>query len=389
MESPGRTGGIRVLVADDEPTLLKLFEAALTAAGCRVTTVGDGNAAAAVVEREAFDVILADIQMPGMSGLDLLRIVRTRDLDVPVILMTGWPDVESATDAVELGALRYLVKPISIDVLCEAVERAARLHELATMKRHALALSGGSAALAADKAGLMASFDRALPALTLAFQAIVCPQRRTVFAYEALLRSPEPLLPNPMALLEAGERLDRLHDLGRRVRQLAARAVDHLPAEPLLFVNLHPRDLLDEELLSSKAPLSRRADRVVLEITERAALDGIDDVPGRVARLRELGYRIALDDLGAGYSGLNSFALLEPEFVKLDRSLVVGCSTSDVRRRLIASMTGLCTELGFQVIAEGVETQEDGDTLASLGCSLLQGSLYSNPGPSPATSPWS
>lgn len=388
MESLGRKGDDRVLVVDDEPALLNLISAALTAAGFRVTTAPDGMTAAAIAEREAFEVILSDIQMPGMSGLELLQAVRAHDLDVPIILMTGWPDVETASNAVELGALRYLVKPIPLDVLKDAVERAARLHALARIRRRALELSGSPTSLAADKAGLMASFDRALPTLSLAFQAIVAPARREVFAYEALLRSREPLLPTPLALLEAAERLERLPELGRCVRQLAADALLRLPAESLLFVNLHPQDLLDEDLLSEHAVLSRHAPRVVLEITERAALDGIDDVEGRVKRLRALGYRIALDDLGAGYSSLNSFAQLEPDFVKLDRSLVMGCSTSEVRRRLISSMNTLCAELGLQVIAEGVETPADGDTLASLGCLLIQGSLFSDPGPAPVTPPW-
>ena len=85
----------------------------------------------------------------------------------------------------------------------------------------------------------------------------------------------------------------------------------------------------DHELFSPAAPLSRIASRVVLEITERASLDELGDVAPRLAQLRGLGFRIAIDDLGAGYAGLTSFAQLEPEVVKVDMSLVRGIDSSD------------------------------------------------------------
>jgi EAL domain-containing protein (putative c-di-GMP-specific phosphodiesterase class I) len=154
---------------------------------------------------------------------------------------------------------------------------------------------------------------------------------------------------------------------------------------PLVFVNLHPRDLLDDALYSPQAPLSAVASRVVLEITERAALDDVGDVIGRIARLRKLGFRVALDDLGAGYAGLGSFAQLEPDIVKFDMSLVRDVHLSHTKQRLIDSMTRLFVELGIGVIAEGVETVEERAALSEAGCDLLQGFLFAKPGrPFPA-----
>src|SRR5262249_55449308 len=121
------------------------------------------------------------------------------------------------------------------------------------------------------------------------------------------------------------------------------------------------------------------APRVVLEITERAALDEIKDVRSRVARLRELGFRIALDDLGAGYAGLTAFAHLEPEIVKLDRELIRNLHAEPTKRKVVASMTGLCHDLGMLVVAEGVEVVEERDCLQELGCELLQGYLFARP----------
>jgi EAL domain-containing protein (putative c-di-GMP-specific phosphodiesterase class I) len=151
---------------------------------------------------------------------------------------------------------------------------------------------------------------------------------------------------------------------------------------------VHTRDLLDEDLYRVDAPLTKIADRVVLEITERAAIDDVADVHAHVTNLRRLGFRIAIDDLGAGYAGLSSFAALEPEIVKLDMSLVRNVHESPIRQRLIGSMTSLCIDMGMQVIAEGIESAAECDTVRQSGCNLLQGYLFARPGrqlPEPMT----
>ena len=110
-----------------------------------------------------------------------------------------------------------------------------------------------------------------------------------------------------------------------------------------------------------------------------ATVSEIPDLQARVSKLRELGYRIAVDDLGAGYAGLSSFALLEPDMVKLDMSLVRNIHQSAVRQRMVASMVGLCRDLGNRVVTEGVETVAERDVLAALGCSLMQGYFFAKP----------
>jgi EAL domain-containing protein (putative c-di-GMP-specific phosphodiesterase class I) len=153
-----------------------------------------------------------------------------------------------------------------------------------------------------------------------------------------------------------------------------------VPPSTLLFVNLHARDLTDESLAEPSSPLSSIASRVVFEITERASLDEVKDVRGTVTRLREMGFRIALDDLGAGYAGLTSFAHLEPEFVKLDMSLVRDVHQNAVKQKLVRSMARLCKDMGITVVAEGIEVVEERDSVVDLGCDLLQGYLLARPG---------
>lgn len=332
-------------------------------------------------------VVVSDISMPEMSGVELLRTIRAHDADLPVVLVTGLPAIDSATDAVEYGAFKYIVKPFEPEVLRLAVERARKLYRLARMKREALKLLGANA-ISADRAGLEASFDSALESMWMAFQPILRATDGTVFGYEALLRTEEPTLIRPDLVVDAAERLSSLPRLGRKVRELAATAMSRAEPGAALFINLHPLDLADEELFDAMAPLSQIASRVILEVTERAAIEQVDAVERRVSQLRERGFRIAVDDLGAGYAGLSSFALLEPEIVKLDVSLLRDIDQSPVKQKLVASMTTLCKDMGFLVVAEGIETPAERDCVVAQGCDLLQGFLFARPGRPFPTASW-
>ena len=368
-----------VLLVDDDAILLASYGRALGAVGFAVERAENGRGAVELLQRRRFDAVLSDIAMPQLDGIGLLRAVREHDLDVPVVLMTGSPSLETAERAVEYGAMRYLRKPIDRGLLVSAVEQAVRLGRLARIKREALDLVGDRELRVGDRAGLELSFNRALQGLWMAYQPIVQFSTRSVHAYEALLRSSDTTLPHPGAILGAAERLGRLAELGRLVRRQIATTVKDSEI-PRCFINLHPRDLLDDDLFDVDAPLSRIAGRVVLEITERASLAEIKDLPARTGALRKLGYRIAVDDLGAGYAGLASIAQLEPEVMKIDMALVRNVDREPTKQKLVSAITNLCKQMDVGVIAEGVETAEERATVGRLGCDLLQGYLFAKPG---------
>lgn len=370
----------RVLIVDDDEQVLRLHAGVLSKGGFHVEAAANGEAAMVALQRTPFDVILSDIDMPGMSGIRLLERVRSFDVDVPVILITGAPSLETAVQALERGALRYLAKPTDVSTLLKVAHDAVRLHRIARAKRQALALVDVDGHFAGDLAAVKVTFERALASMRMAFQPIVSWSARRVVAYEALLRSSEPALPTPDAVLDAAERLGRVHELGRRVRQLATQSLVDLPEGLDLFLNIHALDLLDDELLTPQSVLARCAERVTLEVTERRPLDRVRDVRRRIRTVRDLGFRLALDDFGAGYGGLTSFALLEPEVVKMDIRLVHGIEREPVKRNLVKTMAQMCRELGIVVIAEGIETVAERDELAAVGCDLMQGFLFSRPG---------
>jgi EAL domain-containing protein (putative c-di-GMP-specific phosphodiesterase class I) len=369
-----------LLVADDEDALRRGVVRILTAAGFDVVEAKDGLEATEQFAQGSFDAILTDLWMPNLSGIGVLRAVRETDLMIPVLLMSVAPNVEAAVDALRYGATDFITKPADPKQLERKVRRAVDLHHLAIAKQEAMRELGSTLVGASDRAGLEVAFERAVSSLYLAYQPIVDIESKTIYGYEALLRGEEPALPSPEAVLEAAERLGRLPEVGRMVRARAPVPLPLAAPEALLFVNLHAIDLMDETLFDTASPLARVASRVVLEITERASLDHVPDARATTARLRAMGFRIAIDDLGAGYAGLTSFAQLEPEFVKLDMTLVRDVQLSPVKQKLISKMISLCADMGIIIIAEGIETDEERAVLTSLGCRYLQGYLFARPG---------
>lgn len=325
-------------------------------------------------------VIVTDLNMPQLTGIDFLRGVRRFDQDVPVVILTGFPSLETAIEAMHYGGFRYLTKPVPAAELVAAVRDGAALHRLAILKRRALELYDGSRFHFADRAALEGAFERALSQLWVAVQPIVNWRKREIVGYEALMRSHEPLLAEPDALLSAAERLGRLRELGRQMRGHVARAVQVAPVETTLFTNLHAADLNDDDLYKSGSPLGACASHIVLEVTERSSLDRVPDLKDRVKSLRSLGFKIAVDDLGAGYAGLSSFSQLEPDIAKLDMSLIRDIDVSPQKKSIVRSLLDVCRDdLGVQVVCEGVETPAERDTLDDLGSANLQGYLFGRP----------
>ena len=365
-----------ILVVDDDEAFIRACVRTLRSWDFDVAQATSSEAALQMARERDFDAILTDINLPGPSGLEILRVVRSRDKDVPVILMTGGPELETARLAVEWGAQSYLIKPLALPQLKEVLERSVRAYQVTRRQRQIFA---ASEQLARQAEFLHEQFDRALDGLWMAFQPIVSWSQRKVVAYEALMRTTDPTLFYPPDILNVAESLGEVHTLGHKNRGLIAETMGHHPELPGVFVNLHVLDLLDEKLYAPDSPLQPFASRIHFEITERMAIEKIPDTHDRIDRLRKLGYKIAVDDLGEGYSGLNSFAALEPDAVKLDMSLIRGIDHAPTKRRMVHALAALCLELDTPLVAEGVETQAELDVLVDLGVDWLQGFFFARP----------
>jgi EAL domain-containing protein (putative c-di-GMP-specific phosphodiesterase class I) len=355
--------GSRVLLVGGEPR--SASRAILDDAGYDTRTIEAAAEAFEVIAARDLDAVVIDLSSAEGDGMELLRRVRRHDPSLPVVLMTDAPSLELARHAVDLGANQFLLKPFSATRLTGAIGLALAKTTTPAQRKHFVDSDH-------------AQFDRMLSSLWMAFQPIVEPSG-VLYAYEALVRSDESGLSSAGEIVDAAERLERLPDLGRRVRAQAGGKRQTAGADWTLFVNLHAHDLMDDTLLSPDAPLTAIARHVVLEITERAALHDVGEARARMAELRRMGFRLALDDLGAGYAGLTSFALLEPDIVKLDMGLVRGIDADRSRQKLIGAIVALSHDHGIRVVGEGVETQAEREMLVELGCDLLQGYLFGRP----------
>ncbi|MCB9564552.1 MAG: EAL domain-containing protein [Kofleriaceae bacterium] len=373
-------GKASVLVVDDDAAVLRAHTRTLARTQLDVVTASSGDEALIRLQERAFDVVVTDISMPGMNGIDFLRAVRLVDADLPVLFVTGEASLDTAIDAVELGATRYLAKPVEPEVLRASVASSARMYRSILRGREA-ASSSGLAILLRGEAALEAAFDRALSTLHMVAQPIMSALTGSRVAWEMLVRTRSSELPHPGALFSAAERLDRVRELGRIIRAAVVDLLPLIPEDEMVFVNLHPDDLLDDELFDGSAPLAEQSFRIVLEVTERTALGHVDGLAERLARLRKLGYRIAVDDLGAGYAALSAVVAMRPDVVKLDMSLIRGVDADDVRKGVVSSVVGMCRMLGVWTVAEGIETEAELAAVTELGCDLVQGYLLGRPAP--------
>jgi EAL domain-containing protein (putative c-di-GMP-specific phosphodiesterase class I) len=365
-----------ILIVEDDDSVARFFQRTLAAEHYRIHRARDGGEAMALIESRSFDTIVSDIGMPGLDGMQLLKGVRERDADVPVVIVTGKPEVASAVTSVEYGALRYLVKPITPRELKDAVATAIEAKATAVRNRRAVrALAEAKERTRLEKL-TESHFSSALEGLYMDYQPIVEPRRAKIVGFEALVRTREATLSRPAELLAVAVELGMVGDLGRRVRESVASNAASLPKESLIFVNLHPYELLDEKLFSRANPLRADAGRVVFELVEQASLNSINEAVDRIEAIRSLGFRFAVDDLGAGYAALTNLVRFDPDFAKIDMTLVRDVDRLPAKRALIASLVKACSDLGTRLVCEGVETAREGHALLDLGVELLQGFYF-------------
>ncbi len=206
-----------------------------------------------------------------------------------------------------------------------------------------------------------------------------------VIGYEALSRGPRDTeFEHPDKLFSAAYDADLVMRLERICRKSAFATAEALPEGRKLFVNIEPeavgdpqlRDVMSMQLVEGKA-LS--PSEVVLELTERAAVNDFSTFRSTLEYLRALGFAIAVDDAGAGYGSLQALAEVRPEWLKVDLSLIRNVDSDEVRARLVESLVTFCTKVGSHLIAEGIETEAELETLQAMGVRYGQGFLLGEP----------
>jgi EAL domain-containing protein (putative c-di-GMP-specific phosphodiesterase class I) len=223
--------------------------------------------------------------------------------------------------------------------------------------------------------------------VAMLYEPIVNLTSREILGHEALVRGPwKSDLHSPQRLFELAEETDLVFELDCLCRRTALRGARGLEAGRKLFLNCLPTAIHDpafrgEVLQKTLQDLRLRPEDLVFEISERESIDNFSIFREVRDRFKELGFQIALDDTGAAYGSLEAVIELAPDFIKVDLSLVRGIDTDPPRQELLRALHAVAGKLGGQIIAEGIETSEELETLRGLGIPYGQGYLFGRAAP--------
>ncbi|MBX9410366.1 EAL and GGDEF domain-containing protein [Pseudomonas baetica] len=217
------------------------------------------------------------------------------------------------------------------------------------------------------------------------FQPIICLSERRILGYEALTRGPSNSpLHSPIALFAVARQAGRLSELEIACRQSACRRFNEQQLPGKLFLNVSPESLLEAahqpgRTLQTLQDFGIPPSQVVIELTEQTPIDDFQLLQTALHHYRAMGFSIALDDLGAGYSSLRLWSELRPDYVKIDRHFIDGIHQDALKREFVGSILQIAKASRAQVIAEGIELPEELAVLTEMGVDLVQGYLLGRP----------
>ncbi|MCT8166719.1 MULTISPECIES: EAL domain-containing protein [unclassified Pseudomonas] len=217
------------------------------------------------------------------------------------------------------------------------------------------------------------------------FQPIVSLAGQRVIGYEALSRGPSNSpLHSPLNLFAIARQAGHLTELEAVCRENACRRFSEQNLEGKLFLNISPESLLEPHYPSGRTlklleQVGVAPGRVVIELTEQTPTDDFQLLSTALHHYRDMGFSIALDDLGAGYSSLRLWSELRPEYVKIDRHFIDGIHLDPLKREFVGSILQIAQASRAQVIAEGIELPEELAVLSDMGVDLVQGYLLGRP----------
>jgi len=220
------------------------------------------------------------------------------------------------------------------------------------------------------------------------YQPVVDIFDKRVIGWEALSRPSGGSFDNIGEVFKAAYESQSIWPLERLCRERAMEGLPGLANGELLFLNVEPDSIYDPQFRSDRTiKLLRQAsltpERVVLEMTEHSAVKDFTAFRQTLTYFRSLGFRLAIDDMGSGYSGLVSVAEIQPEFLKIDMSLIRELHARPLKRELVDTINRFSRKAGIQVIAEGIETIEELEALRAIGVTMAQGFLFARPAAPP------
>ena len=381
---------ITVLIADDEPALRVALSDLLGQEDgvILVGTAGDADEAIELAGSKRPDVALVDVKMPAGGGPRAAREIIRVSPRTRVIALSAFEDRPTVLEMLRAGAVGYLVKGTAAGEIIDSIGKVARggtslsseviggvVHELSSqLRREEIEQQDLD-----SRRGVIQRFLDG-EGLSMAFQPIVDLRSRETVGMEALARFRAlPMRPPDQWFAEA-VRLE----LGIQLELVAIReallALPRLPRDAYLSVNASHHAAMSPAL---PAILEAAGSRIVVEITEHEAVEDYGPLLRSLDTLRASGCRVAIDDAGAGYASLRHTLQLAPDIVKVDISLTRDIDSDRGRRALASALISFADEMGMTIVAEGIESQAELDTLLELGVAYGQGYFLAQPAPLP------
>ena len=368
----------RILTVDDEPLIQKQIGRVLERHGHEVFSASQGVEALKLAGAKRFDLALVDYNLPLMDGLEILQKLREIQPGCVRILITGMLNLELAIKAVNRGEVtRFVEKPFKNDQLVGAIDEALdtrlRMVEVARVQQEA---SRDEERVILDQC-LQKEF------IHVALQPLVSSKdskKGKVMAFEALLRSSHPIFDAPLSVIRAAERHGRLGCLSSLVFERVEEWFERLPENVNIFVNIHPKELSNgQQMLQNLKVLEPWSARTIIEITERARIQAIDSWDITLNSILKMGFNVAVDDLGAGYSSLGMLADLQPKYIKMDMSIIRDIHLEPRKQRLVELISRFADATDAFLITEGVENAEEMKEVMKCGTHMLQGYYFAKP----------
>ncbi len=359
----------RALVIDDDPAHVEFLVGLLERAGLHgIASAPDGRTGADVAAAIHPDVILLALVMEGMDGYAVLEELATTAADaayLPVVVTVD-PTKDTVHRALSLGARDFLATPFDAT---EVILRVRNLLETGylhrTLREHNIALSDALERRSAQdhlrKRMRDEQRDRIEAVLSdgttmgMVFQPIIDLTDHTVVGMEALSRFASEPLRSPDLWFEEAASVGLGPTLEMKAVRAAVAQVSRLPHGAFMAVNASPELMISGKL--DRLANDPACSRLVFELTEHEAVDDYGPIRDRMEPLLQAGARIAVDDTGAGYASLRHILLLQPQIIKLDRSLTHGVDHDPARRALASSLVSFAHDVGAELIAEGIETR--------------------------------
>lgn len=362
-----------ILIVDEDKAFTRTIVALLESHGYRVDVAHNGVDTLEKANQYP-DLILLDRKLPDIGGLEVCKKIRRdkRLSHISIIVLAEQTSPTERAEGLHIGADDYIAKPVDNEELIARIEAVLRRNQVFLQNQE-------------KKGVLVTELKRILKKelITPYFQPIYSMQSLMPLGMEALSRPPTSgLIDNAEFLFKTALILDMYSEVEILCWKKAVGEWQRIGGQKQLFLNCTPYFIesgrLNKDFLNQ---LNIDLKNVVLEITERTAIQKQGVFLERLHELKELGMKIAVDDVGSGFASLDTVVEIRPDIVKIDRRLIHNLHQDELRYHIVQAVVSFCKKSKIMVVAEGVEEEEELEAVRELGVDAVQGYLLGKPDP--------